>query len=192
MPKDKDDDFSIDWNIDESLLKDWDNLPMVDSSTDELLKSWGANLEPWPDLSFSDEDLSKLTKELSLADSEFNFDWSEADLSAWTSDGDARVAESEPSAEPDPNLTAKDVAEWMLKEVETKGELFQKDAAWHIRRNVGKRFIYLNENHNPAISREVLKEFLLISMKTVVWNRRERYWRVRQPNDPPKCRVVDS
>lgn len=192
MPKDKDDDFSIDWNIDEKLLKDWDNLPTVDFSTDELLKSWDANLESWQDLSFSDEDFTKLNKELSLADSEFNFDWSEVGLSAWTSDSETRVIESEPSPEPDPNLTAKDVAEWMLKEVETKGGLYQKDAAWHIRRYFGKQFIYLNENHNPAISREVLKEFLLISMKTVVWNRRERYWRVRQPNDPPKLRMVDS
>lgn len=100
--------------------------------------------------------------------------------------------ESEPIPEPDPNLTAKDVAAWMLQQVEANGKLYQKNAAWHIRRYFGERFIYPNENHNPAISRDVLKEFLLISLKTVVWNRRERFWRTKRPGDPLNRRMVED
>ena len=195
MPEKKDDNFNFDnieWNIDDKTLEEWGKLPEIDFSTDDISKLWDEANQPMPDLSFSDEDFKNLLEEISFSDSEFNFDWSELDSSEWMKATEVVGVESEPLPEPDPSLTAKDVADWMLEQVKTKGELNQKDAAWHIRRYFGKRFIYLNENHNPAISREVLKEFLRISLKTVVWNRRERYWRLRQPSDPSNRRMVDS
>lgn len=92
---------------------------------------------------------------------------------------------------PDPKSTAKEVAAWMLKEVKTKQALSQKHAACHIMRYFGERFVGQNVNGNMAISPKVLDEFLLISEKTVVWNRRAPYWRLRQPSDPISRRVDD-
>ncbi|MBK9266343.1 MAG: hypothetical protein IPM54_41980 [Polyangiaceae bacterium] len=79
----------------------------------------------------------------------------------------------------------------MLEEVKTKGTLYQRDAVEHIDRHFGQRFVYSNENDNPAISTNVLKEFERISLKTVVWNRREFFWRLRQPSDPSSRSVDD-
>ena len=154
-----------------------------------------------PETYFSDDEgLQKLLEDISVSESELNsIDWSEPNFSAFLEDTKEfdlslikESLEEEPIPEPDPNLTAKDVAAWMLKQVETKGVLYQQDAAWHIRRYFGECFVGLNENSNPAISKKVLKEFGLISLKTVVWNRRELYWRLRQPSDPPKIRRVDD
>jgi hypothetical protein len=64
-------------------------------------------------------------------------------------------------------------------------QLYQKNAAWHIELYFGERFIYENENGNLAIEPEVLKEFLQLSIKIVVWYKRERFWRIRRPDDAP-------
>lgn len=93
-------------------------------------------------------------------------------------------------SEADPKSTAKDVADWMLETV-MKGTLYQRDAVEYIERHFGQRFIYSNENDNPAISTKVLDEFRHVSKDTVVWNRRERYWRLWQPGDP-RSRMVDD
>jgi hypothetical protein len=58
-------------------------------------------------------------------------------------------------------------------------------------RYFGEIFIGQKDNGNMAISPEVLAEILLISKKTVIWNRRARYWRLRQPGDPKSRRVDD-
>jgi len=92
--------------------------------------------------------------------------------------------EAGPIPEPDPSLTARDVAVWMLQQVETQNLLYQHVAASYIFRYFGERFTYRNHNGNLAISPNVLSEFRLLSRDTVVWSRRERYWRYRLPSDP--------
>src|SRR5437764_14870019 len=72
----------------------------------------------------------------------------------------AYMSNLEPSSEPDPNLKATNVAEWMEQKVEAKGMLYQKNAAFYIRKYFGKKFVKINRNRNLAISEEVLKEFL--------------------------------
>ncbi len=79
--------------------------------------------------------------------------------------------------------TAADVAKWMLETLTRQRELDQEDAAYEIERRFGKRFIYENDNGNPAISREVLKEFRTLTEGTVVWIRGERRWRFREIGD---------
>lgn len=197
MPSDKDDDFNFnetDLNFDDKSFEELSNLSFeeLDFSDSDLEKLFGEANQPLQDLSFSDEAFNKFLEEMSSADSELNFDWSEPDSSGLMKESEIARVEPEPILEPDPNLTAKDVAAWMLGQVEGQGALYQREAAWHIRRYFGERFIYLNQNHNPAISREVLKEFLLVSLKGVVWNRRERYWRPRHLTDPPNRRMVDD
>ena len=95
----------------------------------------------------------------------------------------------EPWPEPDPSLTARDAAVWMQQQVETQGVLYQETAVHHIRRHFGARFTYFNRNGNPAISVDVLNEFLRLTRSTVVWDWHERYWRKRTPGDPPGRRV---
>lgn len=90
---------------------------------------------------------------------------------------------------PDPNLTAAHAAAWMRDEVEREGYLHQGVAAYHVRDHFGERFTYSNENGNLAISRDVLRAFLRLTHRTVVWEWREFRWRLRQPGDPPTRRV---
>ena len=95
----------------------------------------------------------------------------------------------EPLPEPDPNVTAQDVARWMQQEVEAHGVLFQESAVYHIMRHFGTRFSRNNENGNPAIAKDVLREFRRLTTRTIVWVWLERYWRERRPGDPPGRRV---
>jgi hypothetical protein len=55
--------------------------------------------------------------------------------------------------------TAKDVAAFMISELDRKKELYQEDVVYEIEKKFGKKFVYTNENGNPAIDRNVLKEF---------------------------------
>ncbi|WP_199858184.1 hypothetical protein [Limnothrix sp. PR1529] len=82
-------------------------------------------------------------------------------------------------------MSAKDVAEWMLKQIEGKGEIYQGDVVWEIQAEFGGEFVYENENFNLAISPAVLKEFRKITADTVVWSRGERMWRKRDTSDEP-------
>ena len=81
--------------------------------------------------------------------------------------------------------TSEAVAQWMLAQVESDGDLYQDDAASRIEEEFGQEFIYENENGNPAISKLVLQVFQKISEETVVWERGERMWRKRESYDDP-------
>ncbi len=89
------------------------------------------------------------------------------------------------------DVTVKDVANWMLNQVLSKGELHQKDAALHINQYFGKKFVYQNKNNNLAISREILIEFLRISSINVVWIPKFFKWRLRQKGDPSTRKVYE-
>jgi hypothetical protein len=170
-----------------------DQIPIeLDFSDTELTKLLEEANQPFPNISFDDEAARKILEYISSADSELNFDLSQIDLSTSIQNAEVSGIESELIPEPDPNIMAKDVAAWMLTQVESEERFYQRDAVWKIKKYFGERFIYLNQNHNPAISREVLKEFLRISLKTVVWNKRERYWRFRQSSDHINNRMVDD
>jgi hypothetical protein len=158
-----------------------------DSDINNLLNELHA--APSPDLAVDDDAIKALLEDLQAADSEFQIanDWSDANLAAIL---DEPATVEEPQPEPDPNLTVQDVAHWMKTQVETRGVLYQHAAASHIRRYYGVRFLYLNQNSNPAISRDVLKEFLRLTLQTVVWNHRERFWQLRRPGDPLNRRRV--
>jgi hypothetical protein len=78
----------------------------------------------------------------------------------------------------------KDVAAWMAQEVATR-ELYQDEAATYIQRVFGAGFVYENSNGNLAISKDVLKEFSRINAGGVVWERRVKLWRKRNPHDDP-------
>lgn len=81
--------------------------------------------------------------------------------------------------------TAREVAEWMLSQVNAGIRLYQKRAVRHIRANFGEEFSYKNENRNWAISKEVLDEFeALAPADKVKWVVGRRYWRLARQGDP--------
>ena len=87
------------------------------------------------------------------------------------------------------NITAKDIAKWMLDELKKNGELYQADAAEHIESTFGRQYIYDNDNGNPAIDKKVLREFRKLTEGIVVWNRYDKYWRQKDKDDTSKGRL---
>ncbi|MFX0115217.1 MAG: DUF6953 family protein [Candidatus Hodarchaeota archaeon] len=69
--------------------------------------------------------------------------------------------------------THKQVAAYMAQELEKRKELYQEDVVYEIERKFGSKFVYINENGNPAIDREVLKEFGKLT-PNAVWERGNR------------------
>ncbi len=81
--------------------------------------------------------------------------------------------------------TPRDVALWMVEQLEHHPSLCQEDAVYEIEQQFGAEFVYENENGNPAIDRQVLREFRRLTETSVVWEGGERLWRKRQSHDPP-------
>jgi hypothetical protein len=81
--------------------------------------------------------------------------------------------------------TPGDVARWMSDELERTGRLSQSAAVEGIQREFGPEFIYENESGNPAIDKDVLREFGKLTEDTVVWERWSLRWRHRRPGDLP-------
>jgi hypothetical protein len=83
------------------------------------------------------------------------------------------------------------VAEWMASRLEDKGYLYQDQAVSYIKKNFGDDYVYHNANGNPAISKEVLKEFLALTDGRAVWERGEKAWRLVREKETYKSRQVD-
>lgn len=81
-----------------------------------------------------------------------------------------------------------DVARFMLEKLHERNELFQEEIVHEISQNFGEKFVYLNENGNLAIERNVLALFRELS-PNVVWDRGGRYWRFRSSDDG-KSRII--
>lgn len=73
----------------------------------------------------------------------------------------------------------------MRDKVVAEQTLYQEEAAYSISDQFGEEHIYYNDNGNPAISMDVLKEFNKLTRDTVVWVRSQRFWRLREPGDEP-------
>lgn len=73
----------------------------------------------------------------------------------------------------------------MAEELRRVRYLYQETVVYDIQSRFGDEFVYINENGNLAISREILQEFRKLTEDTVVWERGERYWRFRESYDSP-------
>lgn len=80
-------------------------------------------------------------------------------------------------------VSAKDVAEYMLSELELTTFLNQAEAAEWIEREFGPSFVYVNKNGNQAIDKHVLDEFRKLTKDDVIWDGYAYQWRYRQPGD---------
>ena len=61
---------------------------------------------------------------------------------------------------------------------------------YEIESQYGDEFVYINENGNLAVSRNVLSEFRKLTEGKVVWSRGERYWRFKADFDDPASRMT--
>lgn len=80
------------------------------------------------------------------------------------------------------DATSESVARWLLAKIASQRVVYQETVVYEINQTFGGDFVYVNDNGNLAIAKGVLKEFRKIS-PDVVWERGERCWRMRQPND---------
>ncbi|MEU1624172.1 hypothetical protein ABZ746_02270 [Streptomyces sp. NPDC020096] len=87
---------------------------------------------------------------------------------------------------------AQAAARWMLAQImdSRSHELWQTDAAEHIKKNFDAHLTYMNANGNLAISKKVLDAFRMISDGTVVWEKGPKCWRQRTQLDPAGKRQV--
>lgn len=88
-------------------------------------------------------------------------------------------------------MAPRDVAEWMIQELQQQECLYQDVVVYDIESKFGNDFVYINDNGNLAIDKQVLKEFRSLTEDTVVWERGARYWRKREDYDKKGQRQAD-
>ncbi len=88
--------------------------------------------------------------------------------------------------------TPKDVANWMLAQLDENDELLQIEAVAEIQRLFGPEFVSVGSNGEMAIDRRVLSQFRKLSGDTVVWVTGHggdywpgAHWRKRGTGDSP-------
>ncbi|MEB8537022.1 DUF6953 family protein [Acidithiobacillus ferriphilus] len=82
-------------------------------------------------------------------------------------------------------MKAEEVAEWMLRELETHGCIYQDDVVDHLIKANVEKLLRVNSDGNLVIGRPVLEAFKTITETTVVWVKPERCWRFRVVEDEP-------
>lgn len=86
--------------------------------------------------------------------------------------------------------TAREIACWMLAQIERHGQLERRQASTHIRREFGEQFIHRVRKGSGAIREEILEEFRALAPDTVIWSFRDQTWRWRNAEDPLGTRIV--
>lgn len=76
-------------------------------------------------------------------------------------------------------FTAKEVAEWMVEQLPSNDVLYHETTACEIREHFGRSFIYMDEDGNVAIKKDVLAVFEKLAGNTIVWDQGRRLWRKR-------------
>jgi len=88
------------------------------------------------------------------------------------------------------DVTARDVADFMVQELNRRRELDQETVVYQIKRKFGDAFVYTNENGNLGIDKTVLREFRNLT-PDVVWERGYRCWRKKNRFDESGKRQQD-
>jgi hypothetical protein len=73
----------------------------------------------------------------------------------------------------------------MVEELGRARFLDQDHAASQIEAQFGSDYVNINEAGNLAISKAALTAFRKMTTDDVVWSRRDRQWRYREPGDEP-------
>lgn len=72
--------------------------------------------------------------------------------------------------------TAQEVAEWMVKEIRFTGTLHQSAAIEYVKANFGEQFVFVNENGNASLSKDVKKAFRKLHGGRIAWDRDGFLW----------------
>lgn len=88
--------------------------------------------------------------------------------------------------------TPKQVAQWMLAQLEERDCLLQVEAVAGIEETFGPDFVFLSDIGEKSIDRRVLYQFRKLTGDGVVWVTQHgggywsgAYWRNREPGDTP-------
>ncbi len=73
-------------------------------------------------------------------------------------------------------VTAQEVAEWMVKEIRFTGILHQTAAIEYVKANFGEQFVFVNENGNASLSKDVKKAFRKLHGGRIAWDRDGFLW----------------
>ncbi|MCA1293293.1 hypothetical protein LBW89_09705 [Paenibacillus sp. alder61] len=73
-------------------------------------------------------------------------------------------------------VTAQEVADWMVKEIRSRGTLYQADAIEYVKTQFGEQFVFVNENGNTSLSKEVKKAFRKLHGGKIAWDRDGFFW----------------
>ncbi|GIO85552.1 hypothetical protein J25TS5_24840 [Paenibacillus faecis] len=73
-------------------------------------------------------------------------------------------------------VTAQEVADWMVKEIRSTGTLYQADAIEYVKTQFGEQFVFVNENGNTSLSKEVKKAFRKLHGGKIAWDRDGFFW----------------
>lgn len=73
-------------------------------------------------------------------------------------------------------ISPQEVAEWMVNEIKFRGMLRQEEAIDYIKSHFGDAFVFVNENGNASISKEVIKVFRKLHGGKVAWERDGFFW----------------
>jgi len=91
-----------------------------------------------------------------------------------------------------PVTTPRQVAEWMIEQIEEGDYLLQVDAVAAIESLFGLEFVYVSEVGEKSIDRRVLYQFRKLTGDHVVWVTHpaggycpDAYWRMREVGDGP-------
>ncbi len=72
--------------------------------------------------------------------------------------------------------TEQQVAEWMVQEIRFKGMLYQSEAIEYVKTHFGEQFVFVNENGNASLSKEVKKAFRKLHRGRIAWDRDAFFW----------------
>ncbi|MFD0616031.1 DUF6953 family protein [Paenibacillus sp. GCM10027629] len=73
-------------------------------------------------------------------------------------------------------VTPQTVAQWMVDEIQFKGTLHQSDAIDYVQTHFGEQFVFVNENGNASLEKEVKKAFRKLHNGRVAWDRDGFFW----------------
>jgi hypothetical protein len=73
-------------------------------------------------------------------------------------------------------VSAQEVAEWMVNEIKFKGILHQEEAVAYVRAHFGEEHVFQNEKGNHSLSKDVKKAFRKLHNGKVAWERDGFFW----------------
>lgn len=82
-------------------------------------------------------------------------------------------------------MTAEDLAQWMLAQLEREGCMYQDDVVDRAVKENAEGLLRENVDGNLVVGTAVLNAFKKLTETRVVWVRSDFYWRLRVAEDEP-------